>query len=458
MSVTLPLSMNLAESKPACVADCKASFQRFRSDNATYGQGDIVRIEIPCGRNGTYLHAQDSFLEFKFMATFTDGANGTTCLDGNCLSIFKSCRIMHGSNVLVNIQNCNRLWHALYDVQCNDRNTGQITMGIITESTNSPHCNLFGAQLTSGNVYPFAFTLPVSLLGSLQEKALPIGMMNASNLYLELEIDTMSRIFTGRQDNNVIGGIISPATGAPTYTSITLSDIYYNAKISLLGAEYDNLLRSALGQNILIPATEYRGEAKAIATGSSSFNDKFSFNMSSAKFFLWWLTTQDTANGVISTYAYNQAITQRQCGPCKEFYLTFNGEMFPSQPISMSLNGLTYLTNKQFGAVAYQHLLRCFNQNSDTHVGSVIDVALYADNRTTIASDGATSKRFVGGIDLDRVDGNNSRAMSGLNTMNQAVGFNVTWDSALSTNQNLYAFVCYDVAYQLQDGLLNVRM
>ena len=124
----------------------------------------------------------------------------------------------------------------------------------------------------------------------------------------------------------------------------------------------------------------------------------------------------------------------------------------------MSLSGSTYITNKQFGAVAYAHLLRCFNQNSDTNSGGVMDIAIYCDNRTTIASDGAITKRFVGGIDLDRVDGNNSKSMSGMNTMNQNVVFNVNWESALSTSQNLYAFVQYDVAYVLQDGLLSVRM
>ena len=60
--VTLPTSMNLGDVKASCVADCKASVQRFRSDNSTYQANDIVRIEIPCGRAGAYLHPQDSFL------------------------------------------------------------------------------------------------------------------------------------------------------------------------------------------------------------------------------------------------------------------------------------------------------------------------------------------------------------------------------------------------------------
>ena len=64
----------------------------------------------------------------------------------------------------------------------------------------------------------------------------------------------------------------------------------------------------------------------------------------------------------------------------------------------------------------------------------------------------------MGGIDLDRVDGNNSRSMSGTNTMSTNIVFNVNWESALSTSQNMYCAIQYDVMYILQDGLLSVRM
>ena len=458
--VQLPISMNLGDVKASCVADCKSSTQRLRSDNSTYRENDIVRIEIPCGRKGAWLHPQDSFLEFKFTPVFSAGTAGVISLDGNAFSIFKSIRILHGSNVLVNVQNCNRLYQALYDIQVTsaERNAGQITIGIQRENYNSPHCNLFGQVLTSGNTSQYSMTLPVSILGSLQEKSIPLGWMGASNLYLELEIENINRILTGRTDGDTVGGAVSVASTLPVLTSITLSEIFYNAKVSQLGYEYDNLLLKSLGDAIIIPATEYRGEQKSISSGSSTFSDKFSFNVSSAKMFLWWITNQDTANGVFATNFLNSAITQRQCGPCKGYNLTLNGEIFPSQPISMALNGATHVANKQYGAIAYGNLLRCFNQNSDTSAGGVMDFNIYTDNRTTIISDGETTKRFVGGIDLDRVDCNNSRSMAGMNTMSQNVMFNVDFETALSTSQNLYAFIQYDVAYVLQDGLLSVRM
>ena len=103
--ITLPSSMNLNDVKPSCVADCQSSFQRILSDNSTYRENDIVRIEIPTGGRGTWLHPQDSWFEFKFTPVFTNGTSGITSIDGNAYSIFKSIRVLHGSNVLVNVQN-----------------------------------------------------------------------------------------------------------------------------------------------------------------------------------------------------------------------------------------------------------------------------------------------------------------------------------------------------------------
>jgi hypothetical protein len=453
--------MNLGDVKQPCVSDCKSSINRYRSDNGTYNHGDIMRIEIPTGKRGQWLHASDSFIEFKMTPTFNAGTSGSLSLNANALSLFKTIRILHGTQQIINVQNCNRLYQALYDIQIpgTRRAHHQITMGVQPESTQSPHGGLFGITMTSGYTYSFAFTIPISLIGSLQEKAVPLGYMGASSLYIEIELENAMRAFTGRTDGNLIGGLASTATTAPT-ASYVLSEIYYNAKISQLGDEYDRLLRNSLGQNITISAYDFRGEMKALPSGISSFSDKFSFNFSSCKYILFWLTNQSTANGVANP-ALNESITQRCSGPCKDYYLTLNGEFFPSQPISMALNGATSYasisgTVYQYGAQAYENLKRCFNMNSSLE-GGVLDYALYNNSSVTVASDGVTSKRFIAGIDMDRVDGNNSRTMAGLNTLNQNVMLNVNWESALAEACNLYAYCCYDLAYVLQDGLLSVR-
>jgi hypothetical protein len=451
-----PSSMNIAGSKKSCVANCTPSFQRIRSDNSSYGASDIIRIEIPCGRKGDWLHPQDSFIEFKVRLTYSGGTAGAVSLDGNIYSLFKSLRIYHGTNLLVNQQFSNRLWQALYDIQCNsaERNAGQICLGTLPSSVASTTNNLFGLTFVSGNTYQFSFALPCSLLGTLTDHAIPLGWMGASSLYLDLEVEASNRIFTTRIPNNEVTGNIGTCTAVPVYETLTISEIYYNAKISQLGGEYDNLLMTAFeGAPIRIPSVEYVGEQKTVSA-TTAFSDKFSFQKGSVNFLLWWITNQSTANGTpYSTNNYNSAITQRAMGKLKEFYITLNGSQFPTQPISCALNGATAFVASQHGAVAYQHLLRCFNQNTDITAGGVMDMALYAYNASSLASDEDT-KRFVGGISLDRVDGNNEKYMSGTNTIGSNFVLNATWEDALATPHFLYAFVQHDVAYELVDGLL----
>lgn len=464
MSVNLPPSLNLGDVKKSAIPNCKSSFQRIRSDNATYGAGDVVRIEIPCGRKGDYLHGQDSFLEFKFTPTFAVTA-GSMSIDANAYSIFKSLKVYHGSNLLINQQFSNRLWNALFDAQVSgsQRQGKTCNLAIATDTVMSRSSNLYGIVLTSASTYGCSFVLPCSLIGSLSDKATPLGWMGASSIYIELEIEAMSRIITTRTSNNVlIGAVGGNTTANPTLTSFVLKDIYYNAKISQLDPMYDDLLLKQFGgQPILIPGVDYRGEMKTISASASAFNDKFSFQLSSVKFLLWWLTNSSTANGNVSTataYNYNQAISQRQCGVCKEYFLTMNGSQFPATPISMSIGSDTTDTNMQYGAVAFNHLLRAFNQNSTIDGGGVLCKTLYAEKNSTIATDDTTARRFIGAIDLDRFDSGQDRYMQGLNTVGQNFCLNVAWDTAPAEAQNLYAFVQYDCAYELVDGLLNVRL
>ena len=107
------------------------------------------------------------------------------------------------------------------------------------------------------------------------------------------------------------------------------------------------------------------------------------------------------------------------------------------------------------GAIAYQHLLRGFNQNTDVSAGGILELGLYSNNLASAASD-LESKRCVLGISMDRVDGNNEKYMSGMNTIGSNFVLNCTWEGALSTDHFLYAFVQHDCAYELVDGLMSV--
>lgn len=467
--VNFPPSMNLADIKQSALQECDGQFLRYRSDNSSYVNGDTIRLEIPCGRKGQWLHPQDSFLEFKMTSGTSTFTSGAIFLDGNCLTYFKQARIYHGSNLLCSINDFNRIAHSMYDLQVNtaERQCQTINLGVGgVQTATSESYDLwslgagYGHLIDNASTYAYSHPLMLPLLGSLTEKAVPLGWMTSS-LYLELVIEDAQKCVTTRYGDSITGS--AGTCTALSVAQMTFKDIYYNAKVSQVAPMYDNLLLNAFqGKRVLIPSVDFKSELKSISSSSSSFSDKFSFNLSSVKFIWFWLTNTSTANGVISGYNLAAPITQRMAGNLNSYNLSLNGVNFPSIPISCSTTGNTIkvsgsVANHIFGSACYQQLLRTMNQNTDFSSGGVLSKNTFCHSLTTQASDILDKKSFIGAIDLDRFDGNNSRYMQGANLQNQNIQLVATWDTALAENCNLYAFAQCDVAFELRDGLLYVN-
>ena len=312
-NINLPNSMNLGENKGSATQDADGSFLRFRSDNADYVNGDVIRIEIPCSRSGLWLHPCDSFISLNMtMPTFTV-TGGTYKLDQTIMSAIRQLRIYHSSNLLVSINEYGRLANAMLDVMvtASERLSSTISLGIGASQTtgtgaedfssvNTESLGCYGHVLESNTTYNYAFTLMCPILGSLTSKSIPIGLMTGS-LYIELVLDDITKIITSRTGINLVGeaGGIT-ANGITSANQMKFSNIYYNAKCTQLNKNIDLILQNALlqgGRSITIPSTDFKLEQKSLAAGSQSCNEKLSFNFSSCKFLWWWLVNTTTANG-----------------------------------------------------------------------------------------------------------------------------------------------------------------
>lgn len=438
-------------------ASGKPSINRFRSDNSTYSGGDTIRIEIPCGRKGQYLFPKDSFIELKVRVNSGNAgantANSSIYIDGSCLSLFSRMRIMHGSNVLEDTLYCNKLWNALYDLQINEtKRRGESIMKLVGDNTaaaNSIFNNgLIGTKFVNhpgaavAAETPFldaCFCIPSALLGSLAEKALPIGLCGASSIYLELELAPTTQVFV--------------ADGSATLNSYTVADIYYNGKITTLPNDIDDLLIQSTGGVINLPAISYKTEAKTMGIGTTAFNDKFSFQYSSLKNFIFFVQNSATANGVL----LNRSVTSRPKCNISEFFLLINGEAFPSQSI-------------QSTSRMYAELLRAFDGLTDTGFGGILNAANYSTNAHVTAEDVLTGavggggpttlqKRFIAGIDLDRFNHSSSTLLSGSSSIGQMVTLQLNIPNpGLNEVCTLFAAVQYDVLYHIEQGLIVAKI
>ena len=345
--------------------------------------------------------------------------------------------ILHGSNVLEDILYPNRLWNAVYDLQkgISQRYTNTINL-LIEESDQLQYGRSFGATANGTRdtaTFDFSFMLPSAILGCLAEKAIPLSLCGASSIYLELQLESATTCFVGADAH------------VTAINKFTLSNIYYNAKVSILPYDIEKMIIEATGGIINLHAVAYKSELKTIPVGSTSYNDKFSFHFSSIKNFLFLLQNSTSANGTITSLG----ITQRPRCSLKEFYILLNGEAFPSQPINNLSRMLT-------------ELYRSYDLLTDTHSGGYLSHSNYnaangADEAAQLADDvfaTIISKRFIGGIDFDRFNHSSQTLMSGINTVGNTVNLNLLFDTGLKTNTSIYAFVMYDLNIKLQGGLL----
>jgi len=299
--MSLPKELNLASNKPMASSG-RPQILRFRSDNSSYTANDTIRIEIPTSRQGQYLFPSDSFLEFKLKVNASGGAAaGTTnyLLDQSIYSLFNRIRVLHGSTVLEDTLYCNRLWTSIYDIQVNEaeRRGHTINMGVgdnvLGGTTQIFNNGLYGQIIATraaaaasttadSDLFDYNFVLPSSIFGTLAIKALPLSLLGASSLYIELELAPANVAFVSFLDATAI-------TTPSIINSYTVQDIYYNAKISVLPLEIEQALIASTGGVINLPAISYKCEQKSIAAASLVFNDKFSFQYSSIKSFLFWV-------------------------------------------------------------------------------------------------------------------------------------------------------------------------
>lgn len=458
--INFPKSLQMNAQEPAA-RGAEPLITRFRSDNSSYNSGDIIKVEISTGGRGQYLLPGDSYLSFDFTHTWTGGAT-TTKIDACAYSMFRRARIIHGSTVLVDTQHVGRLWNALRDIQVSSasRAVDEIRMAVQPFATQAQTCNgMVGLNLVSGQTYDAAFPLPLPLVGTLQKSAVPLGLMGASSLYIELEIAPTVEIITHREFADADGAV--PALGANTYVpgAFTLSNIYYNAKITTLDDTYNAALMSVYaGRPLMLPAVDYIGEQKVIQSGSVVINEKFAFSRSSVNGCLWWLSNSAVANG--ATYDASggrlDGTTHRQGGPLDQHYMAISGKNL--LPVYAGANGTVLGASTYFkGANSVNQIGRIFDNMSTVEGMGVLNFKNYCSGVDTALDAAAVTKRFVGAYSMERYDASSQYA-SGSNLIGQDVRLVVQFTgSGLTAQQNLYAFAMCDVGFELVDGQLSLR-
>ena len=99
--------------KPSAVSSSKARWNQPSYNKSTYNPGEVVIINIPTGRRGSFLNPRMSYLKLKVQNTGTD-AGHIIAADYSIASIFSRMVLYHGSKLLERIYEYGlliNLWH-----------------------------------------------------------------------------------------------------------------------------------------------------------------------------------------------------------------------------------------------------------------------------------------------------------------------------------------------------------
>jgi hypothetical protein len=446
-------SMNLSKVKETAEPSMRGDFIAFGTQNQVYGARETIKIPIGNVAN-TWLHGNDCMLSGRFKVTGAQTA-GSMSIDGTCFSLFKNARLTNAGNILVEQNECGRLWNALFDLQVSisERPSKEVTHCVHWDAATPVGNGYFGSLVVLNKYLYFSICLPMSIVGSLSEKSFPLGALS-TNLMLEFDVEDLNKIITTRESNNTIAGVQSAPT-ATTLTSIQIDQIYYHAKVSNVGI-YNNVLMSALGPSVVIPGAEYRHDKKEIPAGTNALTTNFAFPLKSAKSLLFWFTNTATATGTMASNKLNSAITQRCAGGnLKNYYISVDGVNFPSLPIDASagVGGTTVNTRSGInGSLPMQQLFRTFNLNSSSNSGGILGHAVY-NSDTSIYADDASTKRFIAGIDLDRGSNDGDKYFQGINIQNSTLSLRVEWNVGPVEPITLYAYVMHDCGFVIENGV-----
>jgi hypothetical protein len=448
--------------------------QQFTSDG-----NNIIRIDISAS---AFLDPKHSYLRFKFVNRTAQ----TVGFDfGGGHGFIKRLRIEQAGNVLSDVNNYNRLMAGII-LPCqggidsvshrsitegqrfaNARAVNTMTAPALAADMsgaiiNTP-CNSSEVVDTVGNNGQYTFSIPLmnGLIGTTQDKMVPLQMLGSSPLTIEIEL-------ADALDIGAYGG----AVAAPTYR---IDDVRYIAQLVEVGPEVDAQLRMVQelsgGKLVLngVDYTHFSGNVPAGGQGNQSINVparrkslKSLFFVGQSQTFAAGAGAGNRSQSFNNSYGGHMTLTNYQ--------IKIGSVVYPPTPVDCQFQGVA-------AAVAYTRsealaeLSKCFGSVSSAHGTGSLSTLNYAVSRGNVAElvqdpgAGVAIPSFqFAPFAMDLESFQRTALESGVNTSDRSLPITLLLniggpDAALGANEqfNIDAYVAYDSLYFI-DGVGNIRV
>ena len=437
----------------------------------TSGANNIIRIDVSAD---AFLDPKHSYLRF----TMTNNSGQAMGLDfGGGHGFISRMRIEQAGNVLSDVNNYGKLLSSI--LLPAQGGIGSSSHRSITEgvryangaagpagmTTDAPAAEQSGSlsagcgangnlQLAAAAQYTFAIPIVNGLLGTTQDKMVPLQLLGSSPLTIEIEIAPALDV-----------GIYPAAPAAAGYT---LSNIRYVAQLVEVGPEVDQQLRMVQemsgGRLVLngVDYTHFNGNIPLGAQGNQVIN--VPARRKSLKSLLFVGASKSYAGGAAQNLVYNQSYGGNF--RMRDYQAKFGSVLHPPTPVDCGFVGGVAAGLR---AEALTELAKCFGTVASTQGQGVLSSISYAVadcdvgsmTLTGAAGAPATVHRFSPfGLDLEAFQ--RTAIESGINTADRSLPISliINCDGAVATEAiNVDCYVSYDSLYYIdQQGSIRVSM
>lgn len=434
---------------PASLPAAKNFEIRIQPINAqSFIGGNVVQIDLPCGRPGQYLDPSTTYIRFK--ATYTAGTvttNQARFLGSSPYSYWQKQEV-YGNNsvILESINEINVLANAMTNLQLNDSDQRGLSTAfggdyttVGGSSATAGHLinvNTAGAGVLDAQTFDYAVNL-IGILGSgTSDKMIPIG--EVYGLRYELTMDNFTNF--------------TRTTAGAGVTGCTISDFEFVANIIELSPEANALIIQQNPDKIRIRSQTYRQSSNTLGSqgvaATTGTNDLLvGIRVSSLKSIFMCCSPSDANEKKFA--GVNPNLDQGTC------YLIGGGQ-YPQRTLNPSLKTAdTYFeTQKALGALGYSVFNGCISKGawsvSSTAYGQC---AVY---NTTVADIMTKPNQFYLGIDVETISRKNN-LLSGINVNSSPMFFRAQVGQNLAAvTHTLNFFGYYDVILEIDRAQKNI--
>jgi len=408
------------QAKSSAVSGTKHRQNLPTYNKAIFNPGDVMMINIPCGRRGQYLNQRMSYLKFRLENTSTLAGGETTQTatispDYSASSLFARLELYHGSNLLEQIHEyglLHTLWMDMTGGSDSQMSTGTVLEGI-HESTQRT-----GASIDRTASRIFCIPLLSGIIGAMQNKYLPTGDMSGGDLRLEITLANMA-------DGVITGGT---STGVRRWE---VKDVELMLEYVELNSEAARMISQQNAAGYVIGFDSFANYANTVESGATNANILIPARYSSLKT-LFTIFRTGTNIGASTAATISQRVNP--IGDTGQWYYSVGGKNIPSTPVKGNAEAFAELSKSlhTFGSVDHTAMITRTNR---------------------IGANGT----YIIATDLETLAHKSKLTESGINTMSANTHLITQFATGLAAGDRVDTFAHYDAVLMIQNGICSVQ-